>query len=695
MLMKTERQLIVENPRRIYKAALSDSTLLHAQIADDHPVNRGLPWGVLRGILKRRRGLVLTVAAVGITLFSLVALLVPPKYTAKALLEIESQQIDFTDEISTDVHSADDSNIYYSNIETHVTSLASHDFLQGVIESLRGARGKTPTLTSNQSGTAPEVKTNSASTPKAAVGEPVDEVKSFYENLEKEVVNIHDALTNHLQVWLGEIFKSSKDVLQNVDTFERFLKVTQEGRTRVISVAYTSPDPEMASTVVNRIVQRYVASRIERKQAVMKQELARIDKRISGLMAEAARTNAQALSVFRDPRIGSPGVIAAETRYPNLHSNMPTGELLNEAAAARRLQPILERRHNYILGEIGKVQGDARILSQASPPLHPSSINPLILELPALLFFLVCGVWLAVFLERSNVAMRSAGDVADALGIDCAALAPKLPRKPTARSLLQTLQQPLAPYTQAIQSVINNLTETQSNTSSTESPKVVMICSSVPGEGKTTFVVSLATLLALRGRRVLIVNFDLPHELSRSDLASKHKSSELNGIDQLINAQSPADAIQNVSELGFDYLPMGPWPRDSSMLLDPQGFPRLLHQLRQSYDHVLFDCPPLLGVTSETPLLAKLSDKILLLAKWGSITPQIAQNSLRLLQGSGWPDVVAVVTQVDLQKHAKYGFGDFSEFIVKYRRSRGKYAKYCSAPKVSGAAKESLPVQQR
>ena len=84
---------------------------------------------------------------------------------------------------------------------------------------------------------------------------------------------------------------------------------------------------------------------------------------------------------------------------------------------------------------------------------------------------------------------------------------------------------------------------------------------------------------------------------------------------------------------------------------------------------MVIDGAPLLSAT-EARLLASMVDKVLFAVKWGSTPREVAQNALELLRRSGFGEgdlqdaVAAVITQVDLKKHARYRYGDFSENLL-------------------------------
>jgi hypothetical protein len=95
----------------------------------------------------------------------------------------------------------------------------------------------------------------------------------------------------------------------------------------------------------------------------------------------------------------------------------------------------------------------------------------------------------------------------------------------------------------------------------------------------------------------------------------------------------------------------------------------VIRQLRERYDCVIIDGPPVLAAV-EARLLPSIADKLLFVVKWGGTRRDVAQNAMGLLRDCGCFDnergdfAAAIVTQVDLKKHAQYHYGDASEFAT-------------------------------
>ena len=385
-----------------------------------------------------------------------------------------------------------------------------------------------------------------------------------------------------------------------------------------------------------------------------------VDRAVANLENEAQIAGAQTRSIqqrLATVQGASKGAQGAEVR---LH------ELEREAAASRQQYVGVLQRQREVRERHGTMAPDVLILSLASPPDRPSSPNPLLFILPAMIVSSICGGLLSVVVERLDRGLRSERDVNDALGIPCIGIVPRLRQMSRKRPHQYLLAKPFAAYTEAIRSVVAALQLAAPN----RALKLILISSSVPGEGKTTLAVSFAVYLGLLGRRVLLVDLDFRHPAILRELGGK---AETRVVDLLLRDRPSAEVIQHMPGLRLDYLPVHRPPGDPLTPFVSEQMPRLLRELRESYDCVVIDSPPLLAI-SEARLLASMVDKVLFVVKWGSTRRDIAQNALNLLRNAGFLDrdhsdlASAVVTQVDLKKHARYHYGDIGESLVKYRK---------------------------
>jgi succinoglycan biosynthesis transport protein ExoP len=619
--------------------------VVRAHSLSEPTMDRDLHFVQLASILRRRSRLILTVAAVGSILAAAVGLLISPKYTATAQIVVEPQQVDFVDGLAAGTRATDE-----SAIDTQVTMLSSRDHLRRVIEDLSPGREFRAALKAE---TEPDPM---ASRPAGDMpSQPTGGEGLAASSASPAGLSNVGELVRRLGVWFGAPFTSRNAAARELDELERQLKVIQERRSRVISVSFTATSPERAATVVNRIVELHVGRQTEVRRAQVSQELNRIGERVAEIEAESERTG-EAMQTMLEQRLAAglgAGKGASRLR-----------ELEREVAGNGQTYTGLLRRQMEIREQQANIAPDARVLSLATPPDRPSSPNPILFVFPALIVFSIGGSLLAVVRERLDRGLRCERDVVDALGIPCIGLVPQLPRSDLARPYHCVLNKPFTAYSEAIRSAVATLQLAARQ----HAPVTVLISSSVPGEGKTTLAASIAVYAAHLGRRVLLVDFDFRHP---SDLRQLHGKTDRSVED--LRDHPPTELIHRLRDLNLDYLPMPRSSVDPLALFAGGHVQILMRQLRESYDCVIIDSPPLLGIT-EARLLAPFADKCLFVIKWDSTKREVAQKALNLL---GHPlqtekgcalEISAVVTQVNLKKHAAYHYGDAAETVAKYSK---------------------------
>jgi len=336
-------------------------------------------------------------------------------------------------------------------------------------------------------------------------------------------------------------------------------------------------------------------------------------------------------------------------------------ELQREATAFAQLYDSLVQRQKMVL-EGGNGQPDVRILSLASIPNRPSSFSPLLFIIPAMVVAAIGAGLLAILLDQLDGTLRTGRDVTDVLGVPCIGAIPLLKRRGKLHPH-QLIPQD-ARYTEAIRSVVAAaLLENPQ-----KSPKIFLVTSSVPAEGKTTLAIGFAAYAASIQRRVLLIDLDFAHPSIASQLGGAADGEILH----VLQGQSPLELIRSAPSMGFDYLPLSPGSADPVAALASERVPKVLRQLEGSYDCVVIDSGSLLSAT-EARLLAPMVDKVLFAIKWGSTPREVAQNALGLLQHSAFGrddlrgSITAVITQVDLKRHARYRYGDFSENLLRVK----------------------------
>ncbi len=182
--------------------------------------------------------------------------------------------------------------------------------------------------------------------------------------------------------------------------------------------------------------------------------------------------------------------------------------------------------------------------------------------------------------------------------------------------------------------------------SSPQPPQVLLVTSAHPSEGKTFASVNLALSLAQRGSRVLLVDGDLRKPsilkaLGLKDGEGNGLSSLLTGGQEIDQALRPIAAMPNMSVLSS-----GPIPPNPAELVSSPAMGGLLRHLRQRFEYIVLDSPPLLLVTDGI-LLSTLADGVVLVVESGSTSRGALNRVRRILDRAGANTLGAVLNKLD------------------------------------------------
>jgi capsular exopolysaccharide synthesis family protein len=184
--------------------------------------------------------------------------------------------------------------------------------------------------------------------------------------------------------------------------------------------------------------------------------------------------------------------------------------------------------------------------------------------------------------------------------------------------------------------------------------RVFVISSSLPGEGKSTTAANLAVTLAMAGERVALVECDL----RRPTMGQRLGLDDAVGTTSvLIGKVSLADALQTYEGTGLAVLTSGPRPPNPSELLQSHAMEMLIKELRDQFDVVLLDAPPLLPVT-DAALLAAQADGLLAVVRHGKTTRDQLRHALERVESVGAKCVGVVINLAPSRKSSRgYGYG--------------------------------------
>lgn len=197
-----------------------------------------------------------------------------------------------------------------------------------------------------------------------------------------------------------------------------------------------------------------------------------------------------------------------------------------------------------------------------------------------------------------------------------------------------------------------------SDRSESDLGKVIAFTSALPKEGKSTITFYTSIVLAELGYRVLLVDVDL---YKSSIMKLCHRSGLFQSVDLsnnaglsnvLLHGDKYEDLIKKCPELQLEVLFSGPQSVNSVSLLNSLRFKRLIEQWKQEYDYVIFDTPPIVGV-SDTRLIASLVDGIIYVVSLNIAQEQTINRAVDIISSIQTPVLGLAVNRVD-NKHSGY-----------------------------------------
>ncbi len=319
-----------------------------------------------------------------------------------------------------------------------------------------------------------------------------------------------------------------------------------------------------------------------------------------------------------------------------------------------RYQTMVERL-NQLEPQRDQIQPDARQVTVAEVPFEPSWPNiptTLALALPA---GLMLGFILALLRSSVN---RQIWTGAQATHVSQLPNLGNLPRI-KGRGVLGrrhapawTLRRfPRSEFSEAIRALV---TIWSSQGSRERGHKLAMVTSALPHEGKSTVATALASVAALDGMRVLLLDFD-PHRAGASLMIDDHMKT--NSLAQLNDGTVPvADATVPVPDYNnFDVLRIDRDSRLTPRAVDDFAA-NVLPQLSAAYDLIIIDTPPVLGV-SDAARVGVLADETLVVVRSGKTPERALQNCVERLEDSGVHLSGTVVNDIEPRRYRQMNLG--------------------------------------
>lgn len=337
-------------------------------------------------------------------------------------------------------------------------------------------------------------------------------------------------------------------------------------------------------------------------------------------------------------------------------------ELTAVATSDRALYDTFLSRFKEIQGQEMVQAPEARIISPAVTPTSPSFPKKIAFIGAAIPGGLVLGIILALLSYSMAGGFRTQEQVENFLALPVLASIPEVRRRQIGgkkpADLITTKVR--SSFAESVRGLQLNLTLANNNTL----PRIVLITSPVPSEGKTTVAVSLARTAARGGLRVIVVDADLRHPAVAKTLGvTKHVA----GLaDVLAGSVSIDNALTTDSLSSVRFLSAGSKVDNPSDLIASERMALCTKMLSVLADVVIIDAPPLLPV-NDSKFLARLAEAVIFVVRWERTPRTAALHALRSLTDVMASVAGVVFTRADWNQVYHYSLGK------PVRRSFRKY----------------------
>jgi succinoglycan biosynthesis transport protein ExoP len=422
----------------------------------------------------------------------------------------------------------------------------------------------------------------------------------------------------------GQPVNSSLSLIQNL----RLQQATLQSNIATAEQKYGSANPRMTE----------LRASLDQVNKAIQDEITRVSARAKNDYDVAQQTEDQVRQEYETNRKAANDLKDKQVDYTILR---------DEATQSKGLYDDLLRK----LKEAGVTEGlrasNVTVVDPGRAPAKPQKPNIPILLVLSVVAGAVVGFGGALFADALDKRIQTTEEI-DKLGLPLVGILPRFGKgrkELDGAALTRTLDAPKSAYSEAVR----GLRAVSLIARPTDPPRVILITSASPNEGKSLTARNLAVSLAQQGKRVLLVDADLRRPADQKEFGDFTKeglstflagSGKISGIVQL-------DGVVNLF-----LLPSGPVPANPSELLGSSRMRELLSELKANFDTVLIDSPPVLPVV-DAVLLSELADSTLLVARHGvTVRDSLKRSYLILARHVSRSNIGIVLNDVQMRSDA-------------------------------------------
>ena len=365
--------------------------------------------------------------------------------------------------------------------------------------------------------------------------------------------------------------------------------------------------------------------------------------------------------------------------YTQNQAAIQTALLKRDVDASRDLYEQLVKK----LKEAGIVAGlkatNAMVIDPAGIPVSPVEPRPALNLAMGMMVGSLFGLALCFLRENLDTTIATPNDVADIGSLAALGIVPRLSDGNGSGRVLPSLGRKLQRVValerpeSMIADAYRSLRTAVLLANAEAPPKVLLITSPLPREGKSTTSVNSAVVFAQKSQRVLLVDGDM----RRGDVHRLLNLPNNGGLSAALANEEPQQFYLRHPDLpNLTVLPAGDRPQKVPDLLDSARMRDLVSSWRQDFDQVIIDAPPVIGL-SDAVILATMSDLIVLVLRAQQSRRQDLLRAQEILASVHANVAGAIINDFDLKEHGYYGYyGDSPSLYAQYFSENGRKGKH-------------------
>ena len=466
---------------------------------------------------------------------------------------------------------------------------------------------------------------------------------------------------------INSIVTNDKRVLDSVSTqWQMIQNFKREGKD-LCELPFVADMPQVSKLIMDKTTQQVFVSSLEKrykekhpKMIEARRTLDQINKELASALDYAYQkvesTYQNALKNFEDSQ---KRLIEKKNEIIDLNKkSIVYRSLERERQIADGMHQSLIAAMNVRMAQVSLINEGARIVDHASAALRPSSPNYVLNVILGIVAGLVGGVGVAFLVAFIDDRAKSAYDIESIIGIPLLGIIPRVARLNSSEKAQIAASNADRITTEAFRSLhstlkVNNFTK---------NAKVVLFTSTTPSEGKSFVVTNLAFTCALNGEKTIVIDADMRLPVLAKTLGI---TTDKGLVSHIENGQPLDDVIIKDFFPNLDILCCGKRASNPMQDLNSSEFFNMLQELRQRYDKVFVDSPPV-GAVSDAVSIMPAVDGVIYIVKFNSAKRKTIKNYIKRMMESNIPVFGAIMNMVSSSASSVYSMNYYDKSYQNY-----------------------------